>query len=360
MRTGKLPRVDLREWLQQPDLSRAARAGRVRARRARARRGLHHAAGRERRRDRSRLERRVASRPGRDDQPRRLGRVQRHVGRAPQIAGACALIKQAWPRMTPAEAKDILMRTARDVAKGRCARETGHHRAGPGPDLATGHGIGNATKATLLAKASSPAPPGPAALPTVPATAPSSRLGPNGQGMEELVLSLPESEEEEFAGRLCADGARTPYARWGDKYAPAARVTGYDVKEPHEHGLRSRSLRSLPAPGESLFESPRRAAPGTDLVLAGPAGARYPHPLGVAPVGAHHVETAGTPATSLRRGKASDSRISWFPGAQPPAEPNTRTRRPARTAFGRTRIVGPTRKRSRAPRLPPNCCQRTR
>jgi subtilisin family serine protease len=115
---------------------------------------------------------------------------------APQIAGACALMKQAWPQMTPAQAKNILKTTARDVAKGRCARETGRHRAAAGPDLATGHGIGNATKATLLAKANAPAPPSPAALPTVPATAQPSGLGPNGHGMEELVLSLPESEED--------------------------------------------------------------------------------------------------------------------------------------------------------------------
>lgn len=115
---------------------------------------------------------------------------------APQLAGACALMKQAWPQMTPAQAKNILKTTARDVTKGRCARETGHHRAGPGPDLATGHGIGNATKATLLAKANAPAPPVPAALPTAAATAAPSVLGPNGQGMEELVLSLPETEEE--------------------------------------------------------------------------------------------------------------------------------------------------------------------
>ena len=115
---------------------------------------------------------------------------------APQLAGACALMKQAWPQMTPAQAKSILKTTARDVTKGRCARETGHHRAGPGPDLATGHGIGNATKAALLAKSSRTAAPGPAALPAVTAAAPPSGLGPNGQGMEELVMALAETEEE--------------------------------------------------------------------------------------------------------------------------------------------------------------------
>jgi len=70
---------------------------------------------------------------------------------APQIAGVCALIKQACPRLTPAEVKDILNRTARDVTTGTCNPRMGN-AAGPGPDLATGHGLVDANRAVLMAK----------------------------------------------------------------------------------------------------------------------------------------------------------------------------------------------------------------
>jgi hypothetical protein len=109
---------------------------------------------------------------------------------APQLAGACALMRQAWPQITPAQAKDILKTTARDVTKGKCAPRTGGHRAGPGPDLATGHGIVDATKATLLAKSR--------AATMTPTAAPVA--GPAAQtdgreAMEEVVLSVAGSEE---------------------------------------------------------------------------------------------------------------------------------------------------------------------
>jgi subtilisin family serine protease len=110
---------------------------------------------------------------------------------APQLAGTCALMKQAWPQMTPVQAKDILKTTARDVTKGRASPSTGHHRAGPGADLATGYGIADATKATLLAKSRA------GGAPTfLPAAAPAAPTG-DGGSMEELVLSLalPEGEE---------------------------------------------------------------------------------------------------------------------------------------------------------------------
>jgi Subtilase family len=68
---------------------------------------------------------------------------------APQIAGVCALIKQACGRLTPPEVKDILNRTARDVTAG--VNGNGHP-AGPGYDLATGHGLVDAHRAVLLAK----------------------------------------------------------------------------------------------------------------------------------------------------------------------------------------------------------------
>ena len=73
----------------------------------------------------------------------------------PQIAGVCALIKQACPRLTPAEVKDILMTTARDVTVGSSSPLTGlpgGSPAGVGPDNATGAGMVDAHRAVLLAK----------------------------------------------------------------------------------------------------------------------------------------------------------------------------------------------------------------
>lgn len=68
---------------------------------------------------------------------------------APQLAGVCALMKQACRRLTPAQVRDILKRTARDVTKGKCCQG---HSAGPGPDLATGHGLVDAFRATMVAR----------------------------------------------------------------------------------------------------------------------------------------------------------------------------------------------------------------
>jgi subtilisin family serine protease len=63
---------------------------------------------------------------------------------APQIAGVCALLKQARPALTPVQIKNILKQTAIDVAAGTCNPNTGGHAATPGPDLATGYGLVNA------------------------------------------------------------------------------------------------------------------------------------------------------------------------------------------------------------------------
>jgi len=115
---------------------------------------------------------------------------------APQLAGTCALMKQAWPLMTPAQAKDILKTTARDVTRGRCAVSTGHHKAVPGADLATGHGIADATQATLLAKTRSGAPP--AAVPAPMLAASGTVAGNGGQGVEELLLSLSMGQGDEL------------------------------------------------------------------------------------------------------------------------------------------------------------------
>jgi subtilisin family serine protease len=78
---------------------------------------------------------------------------------APQLAGAAALIKQACPALKPADIKEVLMKTARDVTTGNCNAVPGTglppgvgHAATVGPDLATGNGLVDAHKAVLLAK----------------------------------------------------------------------------------------------------------------------------------------------------------------------------------------------------------------
>jgi subtilisin family serine protease len=68
---------------------------------------------------------------------------------APQLAGVCALVRQACPRLTPAEVRDVLMRTARDVTTGTNALG---NAAGPGYDLATGAGLVDADRAVMVAK----------------------------------------------------------------------------------------------------------------------------------------------------------------------------------------------------------------
>jgi len=68
---------------------------------------------------------------------------------APQIAGVCALIKQACPRLTPAEVKSILNSSARDVTQGTNAMG---NTASTGYDLATGFGLVDAHRAVLLAR----------------------------------------------------------------------------------------------------------------------------------------------------------------------------------------------------------------
>ena len=79
---------------------------------------------------------------------------------APQVAGTVALIKQACHRLTPAQVKDILKRTARDVTVGRASPmfplvnpATGlGNPATPGPDLATGNGLADAARAVAVAR----------------------------------------------------------------------------------------------------------------------------------------------------------------------------------------------------------------
>ena len=71
---------------------------------------------------------------------------------APQLAGICALIKQACPRLTNNQVRDILKRTARDVTSGRCSLRTGGFSAVQGPDLATGSGLADAFRAVMEAR----------------------------------------------------------------------------------------------------------------------------------------------------------------------------------------------------------------
>ena len=70
---------------------------------------------------------------------------------APQLAGLSALIIQACPDLTPADVRDIMKKTARDVVKGRCNISCGGAPAKAGPDNATGHGLADADKAVLMA-----------------------------------------------------------------------------------------------------------------------------------------------------------------------------------------------------------------
>lgn len=70
---------------------------------------------------------------------------------APQVAGVCALIRQACPRLTPPQVRDVLKRTARDVTAGR-NHPNFNHAARAGYDLATGAGLVDAHRAVLMAK----------------------------------------------------------------------------------------------------------------------------------------------------------------------------------------------------------------
>ncbi|MDW7761915.1 MAG: S8 family serine peptidase [Acidobacteriota bacterium] len=71
---------------------------------------------------------------------------------APQLAGLVALIKQAAPDLPPADVREIMKKTARDVVEGHCSPFTGAHPATEGPDLATGDGLADAFESVLLAK----------------------------------------------------------------------------------------------------------------------------------------------------------------------------------------------------------------
>ena len=63
---------------------------------------------------------------------------------SPMVAGVCALLKEIDPDLTPAEVKNLLKHTARDIVIGTNAHGKD---AAPGPDGATGFGLVNAKRA---------------------------------------------------------------------------------------------------------------------------------------------------------------------------------------------------------------------
>ncbi len=77
---------------------------------------------------------------------------------APQLAGVAALIKQACPGLTPAQVRNIMKNTARDVTTGNSNAVQGTpifpagYAAAAGVDIATGHGLVDAHKAVMVAK----------------------------------------------------------------------------------------------------------------------------------------------------------------------------------------------------------------
>ncbi|OUB41420.1 hypothetical protein BK740_18650 [Bacillus thuringiensis serovar argentinensis] len=68
---------------------------------------------------------------------------------APQIAGVCALLKQVNRNLTTFQIRDILKQTARDVTRVHSSQNNAAHQ---GPNLATGFGLVNASKAVDRAK----------------------------------------------------------------------------------------------------------------------------------------------------------------------------------------------------------------
>ncbi|MEU7584388.1 S8 family serine peptidase [Streptomyces sp. NPDC041068] len=71
---------------------------------------------------------------------------------APQIAGICALLREAYPELSPRGIRNALMSSARDVQTGASNPSTnGGSIAGPGHDEATGWGLASASAAVAAA-----------------------------------------------------------------------------------------------------------------------------------------------------------------------------------------------------------------
>jgi subtilisin family serine protease len=117
---------------------------------------------------------------------------------APQLAGICALIKQACSRLSPSQVRNILRSTARDVTAGNCHPNTGGHPAVPGPDLATGTGLADAFRAALIARLHCIimplppiSPPSPVMQPAVLSTlAGKEQITEEMSALEEMILEL--------------------------------------------------------------------------------------------------------------------------------------------------------------------------
>lgn len=76
---------------------------------------------------------------------------------SPQIAGVCALLRQAQPGLSPALLKALLRASARDVTSGESAMG---EAAGVGHDGATGAGLVDVARAYQLARSNAPRPTG--------------------------------------------------------------------------------------------------------------------------------------------------------------------------------------------------------
>jgi subtilisin family serine protease len=63
------------------------------------------------------------------------------------LAGVAALILGARPNLTPAQVIQCMIATAADIVVGRSYPQRFNNPATPGPDLATGAGLVNATAA---------------------------------------------------------------------------------------------------------------------------------------------------------------------------------------------------------------------
>jgi hypothetical protein len=117
---------------------------------------------------------------------------------APQLAGAAALLIEAFPWITPAQVVEALSSTARDVVHGQ-SHARFNEPARTGQDLATGFGLINVSAAIDHAKASYPQPPD---LPPVPAR---SRPGPRSRPPTVIPPAVPDPAPAEPADPPAGD-----------------------------------------------------------------------------------------------------------------------------------------------------------
>lgn len=110
---------------------------------------------------------------------------------APQLAGVAALMRQACGRLNPAQIRDIMKRTARDVTAGNCSPGTGGFPATPGADLATGSGLVDAARAAASARFRCMIVVPPLPVPIVPPVQPPAAGGPEEEinQLEDMLFS---------------------------------------------------------------------------------------------------------------------------------------------------------------------------